>query len=50
MDRGWNALTRICPGRLVVAMLRCEVPEAREILRNLVVDRIVFTPRPEARA
>src|SRR5207302_11499484 len=31
------------------AMLRREVPEAREILRNLVVGRIVFTPRPEAR-
>jgi len=31
------------------AMLRREVPEAREILRNLVVGRIVFKPRPEAR-
>jgi len=31
------------------SMLRREVPEAREILRNLVVGRIVFTPRPEAR-
>ena len=31
------------------AMLRREIPEAREILRNLVVGRIVFTPRPEAR-
>jgi hypothetical protein len=31
------------------AMLRRQVPEAREILRNLVVGRIVFTPRPEAR-
>jgi hypothetical protein len=30
-------------------MLRHEVAEAREILRNLVVGRIVFTPRPEAR-
>ena len=30
-------------------MLRREVPEGREILRNLVVGRIVFTPRPEAR-
>jgi len=30
-------------------MLRREIPEAREILRNLVVGRIVFTPRPEAR-
>jgi hypothetical protein len=30
-------------------MLRREVPEAREILRNLVVDRIVFKPRAEAR-
>ena len=25
------------------------MPEAREILRNLVVGRIVLTPRPEAR-
>src|SRR6267143_4228248 len=31
------------------AMLRREVPEARGILRNLVVGRIVFKPRPEAR-
>src|SRR3989442_15357640 len=31
------------------AMLRREVPEAREILRNLIVGRIVFTPRPETR-
>ena len=31
------------------AMLRREVPEAREILRDLVVSRIVFKPRPEAR-
>jgi DNA invertase Pin-like site-specific DNA recombinase len=31
------------------AMLRREVPESREILRNLVVGQIVFTPRPEAR-
>ncbi len=31
------------------AMLRREVPEAREILRNLVVGRIAFKPRPEAR-
>ena len=31
------------------AMLRREIPEAREILRNLVVGRIVFKPRPEAR-
>jgi hypothetical protein len=31
------------------AMLRRQVPEARDILRNLVVGRIVFTPRPEAR-
>src|SRR5439155_946177 len=31
------------------AMLRREVPEAREILRNLIVGRIVFKPRPEAR-
>jgi site-specific DNA recombinase len=31
------------------AMLRREAPEAREILRNLVVGRIVFRPRPEAR-
>jgi len=31
------------------AMLRREVPEAREILRNLVVGRITFKPRPEAR-
>ncbi len=30
-------------------MLRREVPEAREILRNLIVGRIVFTPRPETR-
>jgi hypothetical protein len=30
-------------------MLRREVPEAREILRNLIVGQIVFTPRPEAR-
>jgi len=30
-------------------MLRREVPEAREILRNLIVGRIVFKPRPEAR-
>ncbi len=30
-------------------MLRREIPEAREILRNLIVGRIVFTPRPEAR-
>jgi hypothetical protein len=30
-------------------MLRREVPQAREILRNLIVGRIVFTPRPEAR-
>ncbi len=31
------------------AMLWREVPEAREILRNLVVGRTVFTPRPETR-
>src|SRR2546425_6567663 len=31
------------------SMLRREIPEAREILRNLIVGRIVFTPRPEAR-
>jgi len=31
------------------AMLRREVPEAREILRNLVVGRIALKPRPEAR-
>src|SRR6267143_483720 len=31
------------------AMLRREVPEAREILRNLVVGRIAFKPRPETR-
>ena len=31
------------------AMLRREVPEAREILRDLIAGRIVFTPRPEAR-
>ncbi len=30
-------------------MLRREIPEAREILRNLIVGRIVFTPRPKAR-
>jgi len=30
-------------------MLRREIPEAREILRNLVVGRIAFKPRPEAR-
>jgi len=30
-------------------MLRREVPETREILRNLIVGRIVFTPRPETR-
>jgi hypothetical protein len=30
-------------------MLRREVPEARELLRNLIVGRIVFTPRPETR-
>ena len=30
-------------------MLRREVHEAREILRNLFVGRIVFTPHPEAR-
>ena len=30
-------------------MLRREVPEPREIFRNLVVGRIVFKPRPEAR-
>jgi hypothetical protein len=29
-------------------MLRREVPQAREILRNLIAGRIVFTPRPEA--
>src|SRR5881296_4429456 len=31
------------------AMLRREVPEAREILRSLVVGRVAFTPRPETR-
>ena len=31
------------------AMLRREVPEARELLRNLIVGRIAFTPRPETR-
>jgi hypothetical protein len=31
------------------AMLRRQVPEARDILRSLGVGRIVFTPRPEAR-
>ena len=31
------------------AMLRRRVPEARDILRKLVVGRIVLTPRPEAR-
>ena len=31
------------------AMLRRQVPETREIVRNVVVGRIVFTPRPEAR-
>jgi DNA invertase Pin-like site-specific DNA recombinase len=31
------------------AMLRREIPEAREILRNLIVGRVVFTPRPETR-
>ncbi len=30
-------------------MQRREVPKAREIPRNLIVGRIVFTPRPEAR-
>ena len=30
-------------------MLRRELPETREILRNLIVGRIVFTPRPETR-
>ena len=30
-------------------MLRREVPEARELLRNLIVGRIAFTPRPETR-
>jgi hypothetical protein len=30
-------------------MLRREVPEAREILRNLIVGRTVYTPRSEAR-
>jgi len=30
-------------------MLRREIPETREILRNLIVGRIVFKPRPEAR-
>ena len=37
--------------RFILSMLRLcsEVPEAREILRNLVVGRIVFTPRPELR-
>ena len=30
-------------------MLRREVPETREILRNLIVGRIVYTPRQEAR-
>ncbi len=29
--------------------MRRKVPEAREILRNLILGRIVFTPRPEAR-
>src|SRR5881296_3931073 len=29
------------------AMLRREVPQAREILRNLIVGRIAFRPRPE---
>ena len=54
--RGWAQreiprLEREIPSRLVDwwAMLRREVPEAREILRNLLVDRIVFKPRPEAR-
>ena len=31
------------------AMLRREVPEARELLRNLIVGRVAFTPRPETR-
>src|SRR5437660_5007318 len=31
------------------AMLRREVPEARELLRYLIVGRIAFTPRPETR-
>src|SRR3989442_16008319 len=31
------------------SMLRREIPQAREILRNLIIDRIVFTPRPETR-
>src|SRR5947199_8878047 len=31
------------------AMLRRELPETREILRNLIVGRIVFTPRAETR-
>src|SRR5256886_14849122 len=31
------------------AMLRREVPEARELLRNLIVRRIAFTPPPATR-
>jgi len=50
-QRELSRLEREIRHRLVEwrTMLRRELPETREILRNLIVGRIVFTPRAETR-